>query len=327
MFFSFYAYSASIEVVTTTPDLKSITEYIGGDKVSVMSISTGYQDPHFIDAKPSYMIKAKRADLFVKVGLDLEIGWEPLIIEGSRNPKIQKGTQGYLDASEGVMRLQVPTGKIDRSMGDIHPYGNPHYWTDPINGKIIAKNIANRLCAIYPSDASYFQKNLSIFNSRIDEALFGKKLTDKAGGENLSEMLVRGKFYEFIRSNNLHGELGGWMSEMMPFQNAKIVTYHNSWPYFASRFGLQIIDQLEPKPGIPPGPTHIKEVIEQMKTQHVKVLLMEPFYDDKPAKLVAENTSATIVVAPNSVGGSDKAKDYISLIDTILQSIAAALKN
>ncbi|MBI5374486.1 MAG: zinc ABC transporter substrate-binding protein [Candidatus Schekmanbacteria bacterium] len=321
------AHSASIEVVTTTPDLKSITEYIGGDKVSVTSISTGYQDPHFIDAKPSYMIKAKRADLFIKVGLELEIGWESLIIEGSRNPKIQPGAQGNLDVSEGVMRLQVPTGKIDRSMGDIHPCGNPHYWTDPLNGKIIAKNITNRLCSIYPSDAPYFQKNLSLFNSRIDEALFGKKLTDKVGGEKLSDLLAGGKFYEFIKSNNLQGELGGWMAEVMPFQNAKIVTYHNSWPYFASRFGLHIIDQLEPKPGIPPGPTHINEVIEQMKSGNVKVILMEPFYADKPAKLVAEKTGAKIVVAPNSVGGSDKAKDYVSLIDAILQSIVAAMKN
>lgn len=321
------AHSASIEIVTTTPDLKSIAEYIGGDKVSVTSIATGYQDPHFIDAKPSYMIKAKRADLFIKVGLELEIGWEPLIIEGSRNPKIQQGAQGNLDVSEGVMRLQVPTGKIDRSMGDIHPYGNPHYWTDPLNGKIIARNITNRLCAIYPSDASFFQKNLSLFNSRIDEALFGKKLTDKVGGEKLSDILAGGKFYEFLKSNNLQGELGGWLAEVMPFQNAKIVTYHNSWPYFASRFGLQIIDQLEPKPGIPPGPTHIKEVMEQMKAGNVKVILMEPFYDDKPAKLVAEKTGAKIVVAPNSVGGSDKAKDYISLIDTILQNIVATMKN
>jgi len=321
------ANSKTIQVVTTTPDLKSITEFVGGDKVRVMSISTGFQDPHFIEAKPSYMIKTKNADLFIRIGLDLEIGWESLIIDGSRNPKIRPGQSGHLDASEGVMRLQVPKGKIDRSMGDIHPYGNPHYWTDPLNGKIIANNIRNSLSTISPSDAAYFGKNLSIFNRKIDEALFGKKLVEKFGGEKLTDILISGKFYEFLKANNLEGELGGWLLEMKPFQGTKIVTYHNSWPYFASRFGLHIIDQLEPKPGIPPSPTHIKEVIEQMKSQNVKVILMEPFYDDKPAKLVAEKTGAKIVVAPNSVGGSKEAKDYISLIDTILKNILEAIRN
>ena len=321
------AYSKTLQVVTTTPDLKSITESIGGDKVKVTSIATGYQDPHFVEAKPSYMLKLKSADLFIRVGLELEIGWEPLIIEGSRNPKIRINEPGHLDASEGVMRLQVPKGKVDRSMGDIHPYGNPHYWTDPLNGKIIARNIKNRLAELSPSDASYFENNFTLFNRKIDEALFGKKLVDKLGSEKLTNLLISGKFYEFLKENNLEEDLGGWLLEMKPFQGTKIVAYHNSWPYFASRFGLTIIDQLEPKPGIPPSPGHIREVIEQMKSQNIKVILMEPFYGDKPAKFVAEKTGAKVVMVPNSVGGSAQAKDYISLIDNILKNIVSVLKN
>ncbi len=321
------AHSKVIQIVTTTPDLKSIAEYIGGDKVKVVSIATGYQDPHFVEAKPSYMIKTKNAYLFIRVGMELEIGWESLIIEGSRNPKIGLNEPGHLDVSEGVMRLEVPTGKIDRSMGDIHPYGNPHYWTDPLNGKIVARNIKKRLSELSPSDSAYFDNNLSLFYRKIDEAFVGKKLTDKLGDQKLTELLISGKFYNFLKENNLENELGGWLLEMKPFQGAKIITYHNSWPYFASRFGFVIIDQLEPKPGIPPNPTHIREVIDQMTAQKVKVILMEPFYDEKPAKFVAEKTGAKVVMVPNSVGGNDQAKDYISLIDTILKNVVAALKN
>lgn len=325
--FSHSAYSKTIQVVTTTPDLKSITEYIGGDKVKVISIATGYQDPHFVEAKPSYMIKTKNADLFIRVGMELEIGWEQLIIEGSRNPKIGFNERGHLDASEGIMRLEVPTGKIDRSMGDIHPYGNPHYWTDPLNGKIMARNIKNRLSELLPSDSAYFENNLSLFYRKINEAFVGKKLTDKLGDQKLTNLIISGKFYNFIKENNLENELGGWLLEVKPYQGAKIITYHNSWPYFASRFGFVIIDQLEPKPGIPPNPTHIREVIDQMMSQKVKGILMEPFYDEKPAKFVAEKTGSKVVMVPNSVGGNDQAKDYISLIDTILKNIVAALKN
>ena len=325
--FSHSAYSKTLQVVTTTPDLKSITESIGGDKVKVTSIATGYQDPHFVEAKPSYMLKLKSADLFIRVGLELEIGWEPLVIEGSRNPKIRINEPGHLDASEGVMRLQVPKGKVDHSMGDIHPYGNPHYWTDPLNGKIIARNIKNRLAELSPSDAYYFENNFTLFIKKIDEALVGKKLTDKLDDQKLNDLLISGKFYEYLKQNNLESELGGWFLEMKPFQGANIITYHNSWPYFASRFGLLIIDKLEPKPGIPPNPTHIREVINQMTAQKIKVILMEPFYDIKPANFIAEKTGAKVVMVPNSVGGSAQAKDYISLIDNILKNIVDALKH
>ncbi|MDD5422896.1 MAG: metal ABC transporter substrate-binding protein [Candidatus Omnitrophica bacterium] len=279
----------AINVLTTTEDLKSVTEAIGGDKVKVDSLAKGLQDPHFVDAKPSFMMKAKNADLFIRIGLELEIGYEELIIDGSRNQKIRIGNPGHLDASESVYLLEVPTTtKIDRSMGDVHPMGNPHYWLDPENVKIVARNIANRLSELSPENAGYFQGNLKAFDKKMDE----KRIE--------------------------------WNKKMAPFKGRKIAIYHRSWPYFVDRFGLVIACELEPKPGIPPSPGHLKEVIDVMKRDNVKIILMEVFYDEKPAQFVAAQTGARVVVVPNSVGGTKEAKDYFSLIDTIVNKITEA---
>jgi len=278
-----------ISVLTTTEDLKSITEAIGGAKVDVDSLARGYQDPHFVAAKPSFMMKAKNADLFMVIGLELEIGYEELIINGSRNQKIRIGQPGYLDVSEGVNLLEVPTTtKIDRSMGDVHPMGNPHYWLDPENVKMVAYNIAKRLSELSPGNAPYFQENLASFDKKMDE-----------------------KMVE-------------WNKKMEPFKGKKIAIYHRSWPYFVDRFGLVIACELEPKPGIPPSPAHLKEVIDIIKRDKVGVILMEVFYDEKPAQFVAGQTGAKVIVVPNSVGGTKDANDYFSLMDTIINKLADA---
>jgi len=318
--------SKKLNVVTTTSDLRSITEAIGGDKVKVANIATGYQDPHFVEAKPSYMMKAKKADLWIRVGLELEIGYEQLIIDGSRNRRIRVGTPGHLDVSVGVERLEVPTTqKVDRSMGDIHPLGNPHYWVDPLNGKVIARNIARRLSELSPENAEYFERNLEAFDRRVDEALFGKALVEQLGGEKLSALLKAGDLDAFLEQQGLSDRLGGWLGIMRPHRGEKIVTYHRSWPNFAHRFGLVIADELEPKPGIPPSPGHVAEVIRRMKEENIRVILMEPFYDRKPAELVAKRTGAKVVMVANSVGGTPEAKDYVSLIGAVVRKVAAAL--
>lgn len=280
----------AINILTTTQDLRSIAAAIGGDKVKADSLAKGYQDPHFVAAKPSFMMKAKSADLFIVVGLELEIGYEELIINGSRNPKIRIGQQGYLDASEGVRLLEVPTTtKIDRSMGDVHPMGNPHYWLDPENARVMARNIAKRLSEISPEDAGYFEENLTAFNNKMD------------------------------------AKMAEWVKKMGPFKGKRIAIYHRSWPYFADRFGLVIACELEPKPGIPPSPAHLKEVIDIINRDDVKVILMEVFYDEKPARFVESRTGAKAVVVPNSVGGTKEAADYFSLIDVIVDRLAAGL--
>lgn len=281
-----YAESAKIKILTTTEDLRSIAEYIGGDKVTVDSLARGYQDPHYLEAKPSFMMKAKNADLFIRVGLELEIGYEELIIDGSRNQKIRIGHPGHLDVSEGVNLLEVPTTtKVDRSMGDVHPMGNPHYWLDPENVKIVAHNITNRLLELSPENAGYFQQNLSAFDKKMDE-----KMTE-------------------------------WNAKLAPFKGNKIAVYHRSWPYFAERFGLVVACELEPKPGIPPSPGHLKDVIDIMKRDNVKIILMEVFYDEKPAQFVSAETGAKVLVVPNSVGGTKETKDYFCLIDMIVNKI------
>src|SRR4051812_31747812 len=204
--------AGTIKVVTTTTDMKSITELIGGNKVSVLSIATGYQNPHFVDPKPSYIISLSNANLYVTVGLDLETGWSPQLLASSRNTRIQKGSRGYVDASEGVGLLQVPSS-VNRGEGDIHIYGNPHYWLDPLNGKVIARNIANGLERIDPGNKSFYESNLEAFFIKIDS-----KLKD-------------------------------WSAKMAPFKGSKIIAYHKEWVYFERRFGLQIVDFMEPKPG------------------------------------------------------------------------------
>lgn len=279
-----------INVLTTTEDLKSVTEAIGGDKVKADSLGRGYQDPHFIDAKPSFMMKAKNADLFIRVGLELEIGYEDLIIDGSRNKKIRIGEPGHLDASEGVGLLEVPTtARVDRSMGDVHPMGNPHYWLDPENMRIVAGNIARRLSELSPGNKKYFEDNLAAFNKKMD------------------------------------GKMAEWSKEMEPFRGSPIAIYHRSWPYFVDRFGLVVACELEPKPGIPPSPAHLKEVIDIMKRDKVGVILMEVFYDEKPAQFVADQTGAKVIIVPNSVGATKEANDYFSMMDTIVDKLSEAL--
>lgn len=324
LLFSSSPAAAKLKVVTTTPDLASITEAIGGDRVEVSSIATGYQDPHFVEAKPSYMMKAHRADLFIRVGLELEIGWEPLILDGSRNADIRLGTRGHLDVSEGVIRFEIPsTQKVDRSMGDIHPLGNPHYWTDPFNGRIIARNIAARLALLDPEHKDLYEANCSDYVRRIDEMSFGEDLVEAVGGERLWALEIAGRLDDFLADKGL--EIGGWFGTMRPQRETKIVTYHRSWSYVANRFGLVVAEELEPKPGIPPSPGHLVEVIKRMKMDKVKVLVMEPFFSRRAPDLVSQKTGATVLTIANSVGGQEEAPDYIAMIDNIVTRISAGL--
>ncbi len=320
-----FAGTGKLRVLTTTPDLKYIAEFVGGDRVKADSLSRGSQDPHFVEAKPSYMVKARKADIFIRVGMALEAGYESLILDGSRNPGIQVGRRGYLDMSRGITPLEVPKGDIDRSLGDVHPQGNPHYWLDPLNAVIMADRIADRLAKLSPEDGRFFKSNARVFERKILNYLFGKELVDRVGGKDIADLARKDRLESFLRERDLGYMLGGWMKKMAPFKGRRIVTYHRSWPYFAHRFGLVVANELEAKPGISPGPRHIKLLIEQMRDEGITVILMEPFYNDKPALLVAEKTGAKVVKAANSVGGSEEAKDYFSLIDSIVRELTKAL--
>jgi len=284
-----FANAGKIKVVTTTTDMKSIAEFIGGDKVSVTSIATGYQNPHFVDPKPSYIIGLSNADLFVTVGLDLEIGWSPQLLSSSRNTKIQKGSVGYVDASTGVALLQVPSS-ANRAEGDIHIYGNPHYWLDPMNGKVIARNIASGLERVDPSNKSTYEANLQTFFKRIDD------------------------------------KMKEWSSKMSSFKGSKIIAYHNEWVYFETRFGLNIVDFMEPKPGIPPSPSQLVKVIKEIKANNIKVVISSPYFTTSSSDVVAKQTGVQVLTLATSVQAFDSIKDYFDLFDFNIKQLTAALK-
>ncbi len=282
--------AAPVKVVTTTEDLAAIAREVGRERVGVDFIAKGVQDPHFIEAKPSYMVKLSQADLFIHVGLELEEAWVAPLLVGARNGKIQVGALGFVDASKGIAVLEIPTGTVDRSQGDVHLQGNPHYWLDPMNGKQIARNIAEGLKRIDPAYSADYEKNLVSFTERLDTAL------------------------------------RRWQGEMNPFAGAKVVTYHSSWPYFLKRFGLISVGHIEPKPGIPPSTAHLKGLIEMIPREKVKVIIMEPYFDKKTPQFIAEKTGAKVVVLPPSVSAKTGIKDTFAHFDFIVNKLAEALQ-
>jgi ABC-type Zn uptake system ZnuABC Zn-binding protein ZnuA len=281
---------SKLNVMTTTEDLASIAREVGGDRITVEAIARGYQDPHFVEAKPSFILKLQKADLLVAVGRELEIGWLPPLIQQSRNSKIQPGAAGYLDASLGATILEIPAGQITRAMGDVHPLGNPHYWMDPENGKRIGKEIADKFSELRPNDRAVFEKQLVSFTSRLGEA-------EKR-----------------------------WLAMMAPYKGTKMITYHRSFPNFAERFGLDIVGFVEPRPGIPPTPQHTLDLINEMKRQNIKLILVEPYFDLKTPTAIGRDTGAQVLVMPPSVGGTKDVPDYFKLFDYDIALVIDAIK-
>lgn len=270
---------SKLRIMTATTDLAALAQEIGGDRVDVESVARGYQDPHYVEAKPSFLLKLRHADLLIVVGLELEIGWLPPLIRQSTNPKIQVGAPGNFDASRFAKIMEIPTGIVTRAEGDVHPQGNPHYWLDPENGLRIAKGIQNKLSEMRPNDAAYFAQRYDSFAQRIQQA------NEK------------------------------WLTEMKPYAGRKIVTYHRSWPNFAGHFGLDVVGYVEPRAGIPPSPAHLLELVAMMKRENVKVILVEPYFDLKTPQSVAQQTGAQVVVLLPSVGGEKEIADYFKLFD------------
>ena len=318
---------ATLNILTTHTVLKSIAEEIGGKHVAVSCLATGREDPHAIQAKPSYMAAARKADLFMKIGMELEIGYEELVIDGSRNYKIRMGQPGHLDTSLNALRLEVPTTRVDRSMGDVHPQGNPHYWMDPYNARIMARSIANRLASLDAENAADYEGNYLEFKQRIDTAMFGEKLVKELGGDRLWALEISNRLESHLKDKQSEDLIDGWYEKSRKLRGMKIITYHRSWVYFAKRIGLDIIAELEPKPGIPPGPGHLRHVIAIAEIQQAKAILMEPFYNRKAADFVALKTGAKVVEATNAVAGQSGVHDYFSLIDNVMQKLSAAVSD
>jgi zinc/manganese transport system substrate-binding protein len=283
--------TAKLRVVTTTADLASLTREVGGDRIDVTSIARGYQDPHFVEPKPSFLLLLRNADLLEAIGMELEVSWLPPLLDQSRNNNIRPGTAGYLDLSRGVEILDRPAGAVNRSMGDVHPLGNPHYWLDPANAVRMAIQIEKKLSELRPADAPWFRQRLNEFKVRINEA--NKR----------------------------------WTAALAPYRGAKIVTYHNSWPNFTRRYGLNVVGYIEPKPGVPPSPSHVFNLIRKMKDEKVKVIVMEPYFDHKTPRSIGERTGAQVVVLYPSVGGAKSGTDdYISLMNRNVAELVKALR-
>lgn len=286
------AAQAQLKIVTSTTDLADIAKEVGGSKVTVSHVSEGYQDPHFAEAKPSFILQLRKADIFAFVGLDLEIGWMPLLIQGARNPKIQPGGSGYVDVSHAISVLDRARERVDRSQGDVHPLGNPHYWLDPHNGRRIAQHFARKFSQLDPRNAAVYESNRTLFEARLSTAE------------------------------------RGWQARLAEIKGKPVVAYHTSWKYLAEYTGMNIVGFMEPKPGVPPSPSHLAGLILQMKRTGAKAIIMEPFYSRKDADFVASKTGAKVVILPPSVGGlrDRRIDDYIDLMKYDIDLLATSLK-
>src|SRR5512132_2000018 len=280
--------SAQIRVVATTSDLASVAREIGGNRVSVVALAKPTEDPHYVDAKPSHIVTLNRADALIEGGAELELGWLPPLLENSRNAKISAGAPGRIVASEGIKMLEIPTS-FDRSRGDIHSLGNPHFLIDPVNVKIIARNIADHFTQIDPKSAATYSGNLARFNTKLD------------------------------------AKYAAWQKQLAPYRGATIVTYHKDFVYLAERFGLSIVGELEPKPGIAPSPAHLAQVIGKMKAMNAKVILVQPFQNRKTAETVARQTGAVVLDVPQQPGAVSNTATYFDMMDHLVATLAGGL--
>jgi len=281
---------SQLKVVTSTTDLFDIASAVGGDKVKASHIGEGFQDPHFIEAKPSFVLQLRNADVWAFVGLDLEIGWMPLLLDGARNPKIQLGGSGYVDVSKAMPVIDVPRGSVDRSMGDVHPFGNPHYWLDPENGRRIAKLFLAKFSELDPKNAAEYAANEKAFETKLGAAETA------------------------------------WQAQLATIKGKPVVAWHTSWNYFAQYTGMRIVAYMEPKPGVPPSPSHLLQVVQAVKASGAKVIIMEPFYDRKVADLVARQTGATVLILPPSVGGVPGITSYLQLMQHDVTELSSRVK-
>jgi zinc/manganese transport system substrate-binding protein len=279
---------ADLRVATSLTDLASVAQFVGGKHVTAQSLCRGYEDPHFVPAKPSLMKSIQHADVFVSTGLELDGGWLPLVLPGSRNPKIQPGTKGFVDASQGIDVLEKPVGTVSRAEGDIHPMGNPHYYADPKNLVIVAKHLADVFSRLDPANAGDYSANAKAFEDRMESSL------EK------------------------------WEKELAPYKGSSIVSYHRNFDYFVDRFGLKLFGTVEPKPGIPPSPRHISELSAAMKKAGVKVVVYQAYYSADASNQVAKRAGGTAVEIATEVGGVPGANDVFSKFDKLVSSVAGA---
>lgn len=321
------ATSEPLRIVATVPDLGELSRAVGGDKVQVKVLAKPTEDPHFVDPKPSFVKALNQADLYIQLGLDMETGWAPVLLKNARNPEVLPGRRGYLDTSVAISPLGVPLVPVDRSFGDVHPLGNPHYLTDPIEGLRVARVIRDRLIELRPAEAAYFKQRYAEFAERLARALVGSELAKRygvEGVEKLARLQERGKLPAFLERQGELELLGGWLGETSHHYGVLGVADHKMWPYFARRFGIQIVGHLEPKPGIPPSTRHLRELIAMMKAEDVNLVLTSVYYDTRHARFISENTGATLLSMAHQVGARKGTEGYLEMVDYNVRRVVGA---
>ncbi len=319
------ALAEPLRVFTTVPDLAAIAHEVGGDRITTFSAVAGTEDAHFAEAKPSYIKELSRADVYIEIGLELEIGYAENLLLNSRNAKVLAGTPGHIVAASAVAPLDLASGPISRAMGDVHAFGNPHFNVDPLSGLGVAELIRNRLSEIRPADADYFAHRTATFRDEVGKRLVGATLHAKYDGTKLALLAQRGRLGEFLEAQGDAGSLGGWLGALASYEGAKVVDDHPIWPYFARTFGIEIAGHLEPKPGIQPTTAHLKQVIDRMKAEHIGVLLKSAYYDERHARFVAQATGARIAVLAHQVGALPGTNTYLDMIDVNVRALVEAL--
>jgi len=318
------AASKKVSVVTTLNVLAGITREIGHDRVSVTALAKPNQDPHTLVAKPTFKVLAKNANLFVELGLGLDI-WGSAVTDASGNPDIQVGQKGRVVAAEGIATRELPS-TLSKAWGDIHPNGNPHVWLDPVNAKQLATNIAAGLTRVDPEGKDIYAANLKSFSERIDDALYGHALVAEYGSSKLERLSRRNELIDYLKSKNTYDKLGGWLKKAESLRGLKIVTYHKTWVYFCDRFGIEIRGEIEEKPGIPPSQDYLASLIKKVTSEGIKVIFIDTIYPTKDGEFIAGKTGAKIVSSPIDLGGAPGTDDYFALINTLLDRILAAAK-
>lgn len=318
-----------VRVVTSLTTYAAIAREIAGDKAMVISIGRGDENPHYVQPRPSFALELQRADLFVSTGLDLEL-WVPALLDKANNPKVNGGGPGFVTAYTGINLLDVPVS-TSRAQGDIHAFGNPHVWADPINGIIIGQNITIGLKRVDPANAAYFQQHFDAWRDRVLRTLVGDSLVTLLGDDAVYNLSAKYAFWDFIRTQKFQGRpladrLGGWLKEGEVFRGKKMVCYHKEWDYFSLRFDIPCVDFVEPKPGIPPTPRHVAELIQEIKDQHIPVIFTANFYSQSQAITIAERTGAQAVIVPANAAGAPGTDTYIDLVSFWVSHLADAFK-
>lgn len=314
-----------LRVAATVPELGSLVRAIGGDQVTVVVFAKGTEDAHFVEAKPSFIKDLSQADVYIQAGLELEVGWAPVLLQNARNSKVVPGASGYVDAASVITPLDVPTGPVDRSMGDVHPAGNPHYLTDPLNGLQVARLLRDKLSALRPEKQAYFEERYTAFRRRVGAALVGEILAQKYDVAKLALLFEHGRLAAFLQSQNEANLLGGWLGQMLPYAGTKVVADHNVWPYFTQRFGLTLRGFMEPKPGVPPTTRHLQELVQTMQAEKIGVILTTAYYDPRHAQFLAQHTGARVVAMAHQVGARPGTDDYLGMVDYDIRQLVAAL--